>query len=167
MLLKAVQNRGRGKDRRPGRESPFNPEPQRLAAGGKHGQPWTFRQQPGDARGGSQDVLDVVQNEEHAADPQRRPAALGRGHARNLAHVQCLGNGRQDERRVGDGRQRHEDGAARCARSDSMSVGSTMRCPPTDSLPKMAAATANGQSSPAAPPGSALSPPFEAEAPGR
>ena len=74
-------------------------------AGGQHGQPGAGPQEIGDERGGAQDVLDVVQQEQHLPPGEGVQQALGEGQALHLADVQGLGDRRGDETGVGEGGQ--------------------------------------------------------------
>ncbi len=61
------------------------------------------RQQPGDDRRGADDLLQIVQQQQNALVGQILSQVVECGPAAALADAHCVGDGRGDEGRVGDG----------------------------------------------------------------
>jgi hypothetical protein len=85
---------------------PRNPQPD--ATGDQDLQTGTSDQEPDEQRGGLDDLLEVVQHQQHMVVPQGLDQALCEWATARLADTERLGDGRRHEVRLGERRQVHE-----------------------------------------------------------
>jgi hypothetical protein len=102
-------------------------EPKRCAARGEHEQPRRRRQQAGDELDIRHELLEVVEQEQHAPVAETRREHFLHGLAR-LVHLQRLGERRSEQRRIVHGGEVDEDGAVAQLRRQLRGGGDRKPC---------------------------------------